>query len=195
VTEIGASSPSVPAYPSHRSGTVLICGYADTLFDDLARARKLRPDASVIAVNDAAGAVEAFAVFSLHCRRGKLDVWAAAQRKKFGPREVHSHGYRHKYETIHAAYPWVDYWWPAAMGTGTSAWAAAKMAKLMGFDEIILCGVTLERRPYANGRIARDFRHPQVLELYCRYIRNDKAWHEGVKAMSGWPRKFFGEPE
>lgn len=184
----------VPAYPHRYSGTVLVCGFADTLHDDLGRARKLRPDAPIIAVNNAASAVKAFAVFSLHCRRGKLDVWAKEQRKRFGPDfEVHSHGYKN-FDKLQDAYPYVDYWWPDAKGTGTSAWAAAKMARQMGFSEIILCGVTLERRPYADKTMAKDFRLAEVLKIYRDYIRKDGTWHVGVKAMSGWPRKFFGAP-
>ena len=174
--------------------TVLVCGFADTLHDDLARARALRPDASVIACNNAASAVKAFAIFSTHCRRGKLDIWASAQRNYFGGDfEVHSHGYAN-FDKLQAAYPYVDYWWIDAKGVGTSAWSAVKMARQMGFSEMILCGAPIERRPYANKTMANDFRHAEVLKIYRDYIRKDIMWHKGVYSMSGWTRKLFGEP-
>jgi hypothetical protein len=175
---------------------VLVCGFGPTLHDDLARARKLRPDAPAIAVNNAASAVKAFALFSLHYRIGKLDRWVAAQRKKFGDGfTVHSHGVPGSAEKLREFFPYVDHWWPDAKGTGTSAWAAAKMARQMGFSEIVLCGVPIARGAYADGKFCKDFRHKDVLAIYRDYIRKDKAWHEGVRSMSGWTMRFFGAPE
>lgn len=189
------SSASIPAYPYKRSGTCLVCGFAPTLFDDLAEARALRPGASVLAVNRAATAIDAFAVFSLHHGPEKLGRWVTVQRETFGPCEVHGHGLLTDLDKKRAAYPYVDYWWWEARGTGTSAWAAAKLAKLMGFSEVILCGVLLERAPYADGSFCRDFRRSNVLKIYRDYIKGDKNWHAGIYAMSGWPERYLGKPQ
>lgn len=193
----GTLPPSVclPVFEKRQGGTVLVCGFGPTLHDDLARAHILRPDAPVIAVNNAASAVKAFALFSQHYRKGKLDVWVRAQRKRFGDGfTVHSHAGLENIARLKEFFPWVDHWWAHVGSTGTSAWSAAKMARQMGFSEIILCGVPLERGAYADGSFCRDFRHNAVLKLYRNYIRKDVQYHEGVKAMSGWTRKFFGEP-
>lgn len=184
------------SYPHRHSGTVLVLGFSSFLPDDFAKARLLRPNAKIIACNKAAGFTKAFAIFSLHVGHEKLGTWAKWQRDRFGPDfEVHARGFPEKMADYKRRYPWIDYVWPEARGTGTSPWAAAKMARCMGFDEIILCGVTLERCGYADGSLARDFRNGDVLKLYRTYIKNDRDWHKGVKAMSGWPARFFGKPE
>lgn len=186
---------SAPAYPYRKSGTVLVLGFSSHLQDDFARAKALRPDAEIIACNKAAGFTKAFAIFSQHVGPDKLGVWAKWQREKFGDDfEVHGPGWIQRLDAYRQRYPYIDYVWPQAKGTGTSPWAAAKMAKMMGFSEIILCGVSLERGGYADGTLARDFRSDAVLKIYRGYIKKDVDWHAGVKAMSGWPREFFGEP-
>jgi hypothetical protein len=193
--EAGGLLPaSFPAYPQRRSGTCLVCGFAPTLHDDLAAALKLRPGAFIVAVNRAGTAIKADAVFSLHHGPDKLGTWAKVQHEKFGPCEVHAYGGKTDLEKRQRLYPYVEYWWPDAGGVGTSAWGARKMAGYMGFGEVILCGVLLDRAPYADGKFCRDFRNRSVLKIYRQYIRKDTAWHKGAFAMSGWPRKFLGGP-
>ncbi len=133
--------------------------------------------------------------------------WLARQAGNLGPCRqagnlgpcrfsVHSTAAKSEAEQASRAHsaPWVDYWWREARGQGTSAWCAVKLARLLGFDEIILCGVPLAPGPYADGRMARDFNRPRILERYRAGIAGDQAWHEGVASMSGWTRDFFGEP-
>lgn len=182
-------------YPHRHTGTVLICGFARTFHDDLARAQELRPGAPIIAVNEAALHVKAFAIFSLHRKPHKLGRWAREQAERFGTDfTVHSSGDPDDHE-LRAANPYVDYWWPEARGKGTSTWSAAKMALLMGFEERILVGMPLERMPYGDGTMARDFRIEKILKIYRDYVRHDIEFHRGIRAMSGWTRHEFGEPE
>lgn len=188
-----ASALSAPSYPYKHSGSVLVCGFGPTFWADLEQARKLRPEAPVIACNNAASAVKAFAIFSQHST--KLGGWAKAQRKFGGDFTVHAPGAIDLLDQHRRRHPYVDYWWPLARGTGTSPWAATKLAKLMGFEERILVGVPLQRGPYADGTFARDFRVRDILKVYRDYIKRDTDWHEGVFAMSGWPKRFFGKPE
>lgn len=186
---------SSPPYPHRHSGPVLVCGNAWCLDEDIARARALRPDAAVIAVNGAAGAVPAFALFSHHPE--KLPKWITAQSLRFGPCfTVHSSGAIEptKLGRNRGAMPWVDHWWPGARGGGTSAWCAVKLAKLMGFEEVVLCGAPLTTGSYSDGRMARDFNRPEILGHYRAQIARDTDWHAGVTSMSGWTREFFGEP-
>lgn len=188
--------PSAPAYPHRHAGAVLICGFAWTLPDDFERARALRPDAPVIVVNGAATFTKALALFSSHHGPNKLGVWAREQREKFGPGcTVHGAAPLNRADEYREKYPYVDHWWPEAKGVGTSVWAARKVAEMMGFEEFILCGSPLERGPYANGSMARDFRHQVVRNIYRRFIKSDTQWHHGVRGMSGFPKKYFGEPK
>lgn len=190
------SPASIPFYPHRRSGTAIVCGFAPSLFADLEEAKRLRPEAAVIAVNQAATAIPAFAIFSLHHGPEKLGQWAKVQHETFGRCEVHGHSTAlENLAGKRKAYPYVDYWWAEAKGVGTSAWAARRLAALMGYGEVILAGVALEQRvPYANNTMARDFRDPRVIKIYRDFIKNDTAYHAGTYAMSGWPRTFFGAP-
>lgn len=189
----GASVPppsvsvSDPPYPTRHSGPVLVCGFGASLHDDYESARRLRPDAPVIAVNRAAKAVKAFALFTLH--PDEIACFAGEQNRAFGPGfETHAGGPRK-----HCA--GINYWWRDAVGLGTSAWAAARMGRLMGFDEVILCGVPLDDRPYADNRMARAFRRPRIVETYRAFIAQDTAWHSGIRAMSGYLRGVLGGPD
>jgi hypothetical protein len=187
---------AAPAYPHRHAGAVLICGFAWTLQEDFTKARALRPDAPVIVVNGAASFTKAIALFSSHHGPKKLGVWARQQRESFGPGcTVHGSAPLARYSEFSEKYPYVDHWWPEAKGVGTSVWAARKMAEMIGFQEFILCGMPLQRGPYSNMTMARDFKHQVVRNIYRNYIRDDTQWHQGVSAMSGWTRKFFGEPK
>lgn len=204
----GDSSPAAfsnlhaePQYPWPHAGTVLVCGFGPTFYDDYERARTMRPDASAIAVNEAAKAVKAFALFTLHPE--KLKRFCALQIQSFGDGfTVHSGGRSFDTANRQKRFPGVDYWWQQAAGGGTSAWAAARMARLMGFDEIILCGVPLIHGNYADRGFAKAWRAGQkrgdgrdMLLTYRNYVENDTKWHEGVTSMSGWTRDLLGEPK
>jgi hypothetical protein len=186
---------AIPAYPHRHAGPCLVCGNAWTLADDVARARRLRPNALVIAVNKAAGELAADFLFSIHFE--KLPRWIPLQAARFGIGfSIHGVGSREakKQAQREREAPYVDYWWPDARGAGSSTWSAAKVARLMGFDEIILCGMPLAAGPYADGKLANDFMRAKITDHYRAAVAGDIAWHAGVSAMSGWTREFFGEP-
>lgn len=193
----GTPVSAVPPYPGHHAGTALVCGFGPGFFEDLARARELRPDAQIIAVNESAKAVEAFALFTLHPEKGRR--WKALAKQSFGVSPpLHSGG---KEITKRQSCPWVDHWWREAGGGGTSVWAAARMAKLMGFDERILVGAPLVYGSYADKSFAKGFREGhmrtdgrETLQAYRDYIAQDTAWHEGTYSMSGFTREVLGPP-
>jgi hypothetical protein len=193
-TENGGEAPASPPYPHRHSGPVLVCGNAFSLHDDLARARAIfGSDAPVIAVNQAD--IPAFALFS--CHSSKMEPWIATRRRHFPGVEftVHATGKGEKLKAVRLACPWVDYWWSTvAKGGGTSSWGARKMAKLMGFDLVILCGAPLDHGTYANKKPAFDFMRPDVLKHYRGQVAADTEWHEGCKSMSGWTADLLGKP-
>ena len=178
------------------SGTVLVAGNAYCLHDDFQRAREIYGDVPVIAVNGAAGEVKAFALFTQHPR--KFPQWIKAQRERFGDDfKTHAAGKAHlksKFGNVERM-PWVDHWWDNVASGGTSTWGARRMARLMGFDLVVLCGMPLDKGGYSNGKMARDFQRPQLVEHYRQMILRDKDWHDGVCSMSGWTRDIFGEPK
>lgn len=185
-----------------QGGPVLVCGNGWTLHDDFAEARKLFHFAPVIAVNDAARFVRAFALFSLH--RRKLAGWRADQIKFRGCDDgyltTHSAGKRHRTTNIgvdtkdHD----VDFAWPDAVSTGSSGWSAVKMAKLMGFSHIIMCGIPMSKGNYATGtkgRWNKAWKDQRVVDGYRQGIMKDVGWHDNVFSMSGYTREKFGYPD
>jgi hypothetical protein len=177
---------------------VLVCGSAWCLIDDFARARMDYPDAPVIAVNGAAAHVKADFLFTLHPR--KFGGWIAAQRMRFGLGfTTHSSGSLGKLskmgKPVRDYGHLVQYWWPQARSAGSSGWAARILARLMGFDEVALCGVPISVGKYAGDKMARDWNREATVSHYQAAILRDADNHEGVYSMSGWTREIFGEPD
>lgn len=166
--------------------TALVCGTAAGLSDDFQRARSLRPDALVIAVNNTVRLMPADWLFSLHPE--KLVGWADLHERCWGTRPV-TYGARPRPGCV------VDHWRPEARGGGSSGWSAAKLALIEGFAEVILCGVPLDAVAYEKRGPARAFNRRDILERYRNGLLADAAWHEGVRSMSGWTREVLGFPE
>ncbi len=191
---------STPAYSTRESGTVLVLGHGFTLYDDYDRARELRPAAAVIAVNKAAVEYPAAHIFSWHWDyESKLPQWARLQRENFGEGFlVHSTPGRDRDTGILNPVPegvdLVDYWWPGATANGSSSWMAVRMAHFMGWDEIILCGVPMEKGGYADGFMALDFQRDEAVNRYRRGIAEQTEFHERTFSMSGWTKTLLGEP-
>ena len=181
---------SDPAYPLQHSGCVLVCALGPGLFEDLEQARVLRPNAPIIVVNMAAKRLKGFAIFSMHPDRMRL--FANEQRKRFGD-DFTTHTGKLSYNP--RKHPGVDYWWKGSAGRGTSGWQAARLADLMGFDEIILCGVPLIPGGYADGTPTKLMHKPKVINFYKPQIERDTDLHHKVRSMSGWTRDLLGAPE
>lgn len=167
-----------------------MAGNAFSLDDDLARARKLYPDAPVIAVNGAAREVRALALFSFHPERFALSGydWIRRQRRRFGP------GFTVHGSKFAAGCPHVEHWWEDARGQGGSAWGARKLAWLIGFEPVVLVGCPLAPGNYAGHRPGMLMAKPDVCERYASEIAADADWRGGAYSMSGATREILGEP-
>jgi len=191
---------AIPAYPHRHSGPVLVLGYSPSLYDDVRRAKQLRPDADIIAVNMAMMDYRADHLFSWHFDHStKLPHWRSVHLKKFGPALTHCPTQRNR-ETgvlnpVPDGYDWVDYWWPGATADGSGPWMATRMAHFMGYDEIILCGVSMEIGGYANGHMARAFQRQPNIDRYRAAIEKQTEYHAKTRSMSGFTRDLLGTIE
>lgn len=191
----GQGGASAPPYPHRHSGPVLVCGSAWTLANDLAWARSLFPEAPIIAVNGAAGETPCQHVFSQHPLN--MPRWLDWRKRRFvGGFEVHAAGERHRRNRLgkRPECPWVDYWWAGIASNGSSSWGARRLAKALGFDAVVLCGVPLTPGPYAYDDVSKLNRRQGVMDHYRAAILADTDYHEGTYSMSGWTRETFGEP-
>ncbi len=132
---------------------MLVVGSAACVYDDLKRALKLRPLASLMLVNGACQLVE-HAEHMLCGHEEKAEQFAAARRKKFPktPIRIHACCVMRKVEEYKAQYPSVTDWWPHECGQAAgSAGKAVKMSRLMGYDEAVLVGCPMNGGGYAPG--------------------------------------------
>lgn len=181
---------SAPLYTEKHTGPAIVAGNAWCLHEDLENARKIVGDVPVIAVNGASREVKAVALFSFHPQRfvEKGCEWIRHQKRLFGPDfTVHASKY---IENM----PYVQHWWEDARGSGGSAWGARKLAWLMGFDSVILCGCPLLPGNYAGNKPGMIMAKEQYISPYRDQIAEDTVWHHGCFSMSGWTREFFGCP-
>lgn len=169
-------------YPHKHFGPALVCGAAWCLHEDLKYARKTYPNASVIAVNGASGELKAQFLYSKHPSR--MPQWIERQ-KQFG-NDFTVHGSKYQPNM-----PWIQYWWSDARGGGGSAWGARKLATLLGFSPVILCGAPLDPGGYASSPIAKLMRRQDVIDRFREEIKADIDWHENVFSMSGWTKEFL----
>lgn len=197
VIEGHAAQGSQPGYPHLHSGTVLVCGFAATLWDDLAAVESVKPGLPIIAVNEAAVHLPAFAIYSFHTEAEKLGRWTKEQRENFGDGfTVHGSGSRDFYEHNIRNYPHVQYWWAASASRGSSGWCARILAGMMGFDEVVLCGIPLDHRRYADKKPAWYWQsgRTNAVTVFQKAVKADTVHHEGCYSVSGWTRELLGAP-
>lgn len=184
--EMQRGGASVPPYPVQHGGPVIVAGNAACLFDDLKSARAEFGDVPVIAVNGAAREVKAFALYSKHPERFIANRWAYWQERRFGD-DFTLHGGRVALSCTH-----IDHWWPDAYGGGGSAWDARKVAAMMGFDLVILCGCPMVPGPYVGGHgIGGFMTREDVVNGFRADIEADTWWQKGAISMSGWTKEIL----
>ena len=190
--------------------TVLIVGSAPCVRADLEAARLLRPDADVIAVKFSVAIVHARIAVTHHAEHAQR--MKAIHRGRWGD-EVEIH--MPKKKIMEKFKQHVDRAWPELIGTGgTSAWGAAKIAKLLGYEEVILCGCPLEVAKHgdcyhdpeifdaavasgASRNRGEPFANSNAIRGYQRFIESDIVLGaaSGIRSMSGWTRKKLGAPD
>ena len=138
----------------------IVTGMGEPLMDDFMRAgnylAKKGEVFDVIGANRSCQLIRTDMNFSLD--RDNIRYWKSVSLNQSGP----WHSGQPAATKSKKDYPWVYYWWPMVQGAGSSAWGAAKVAFLMGYEEVILCGVPLEQGPYADGIYAPTFQDDMI---------------------------------
>lgn len=133
---------------------MLVVGSALCLFEDVERALKLRPFASMMLVNGACTAFEN-AEHVLAGHEEKAEFFARERKARFPNASrwrLHACCHPHRREMMKGMFPSVTDWWPFEMGLGaTSASKAAKLALKLGATEVILCGCPMDQPGYFPG--------------------------------------------
>jgi hypothetical protein len=189
--------------------TTLIIGSAPCVQADLAAARLLRPHADMIAVKFSVALVHACIAVTHHGEHAER--MKRLHRERWGD-DVEIHAPKKVYRPEYL--PFIDRIWPELSGVGgTSAWGAARIARLMGADEVILCGCPLVAAEYgdayhddtvaeaalwagAKQNRGEPWSNDHAVRQYQRQIESDvqQGLAEGIRSMSGWTRKTLGAP-
>jgi len=164
---------------------IIVAGNAACLFEDLAKAKAQYGDIPVIAVNGAAKEIPAPYLFSQHPTHFISHGWIRKQKLVNTYFEVYSNG---EPEDL----PYIDHWVDIPRGGG-SAWGARKLATLLDFDFVILCGCPLEPGPYVGNHNLGGYMHMEnVVKDLQDAIAADTEWHQNCISMSGWTKELLG---
>lgn len=194
-------------YPIKHGGCAIICGAAPSLFEDLEKARAIRPDATILGVKYAASIIpEIRHVWTQHGEM-TLKIKEAAGRKIY----VHARPRKFQVGTINGipsmkeAYDAVDYLWPSLpFAVGSSGVAGAMWARHgMGFHEVIMAGIGLDCDSlkyvpnYPNKFSQHDgFAKPAQVDHWLNILKHheQEGLTEGIFSMSGATQKILGAP-
>lgn len=171
------------------------------MFTDVERARGVRPNAHLLAINEAGAAFKH--IDHLHAgHHSKAAIYLNYRVSKgFSP-----HGFN-----IHACWAHnrkmpacVTHQWAGAATGGTSALTAYRIARAMGYEEVILAGCPLDDSGYFNPTETDALEHEgcprvgygQKLRMYRhRFMADINArGREGLYSMSGWTWEVLGGP-
>lgn len=192
-----------PAYPTKHTGTALVIGAAPTALVDMAVALEgLHPERPfAIAVNGMVGRVPCRAMVTCH-----PDSLGLYLRNGQEPPTVHY--YPSDQRNPPPSFRGVDYVWSGIpAGSGSSSLCAVFVAKALGFERVILCGVPLTKTGYVDkypGMAYSEFNNlPEgrlmngtIRQRHDTWINYQKAGLlDGVTSFSGFTKDLLGAPE
>lgn len=186
--------PAIQLQPVRNGGCAIVCGAAPSVFDDLALALRMRPDAVVMGANYAATYIPEIA----HTWTQHADQ--AGNIKEAAGRQIFVHSFIRKHDGELAD---VDYLWPSLSWVGgSSGFSAALWASHgMGFDEVIMAGspISVDDLAYTDRLPERWHRerHKRTSTLGWQ-AQIAKFQMQGItgriRSMSGWTRDTLGFP-
>lgn len=198
INDLGFSGlPRAGVVGSCAGRQLIICGSGRCLWDDVKAARAAWPDADVMAIKQA-GIYLPFKYQHWAGAHGERFQWMiplrregyyfhgfdAEQRRGVKPQKLGVMTHSEK------SWPLVDCVWPSKM-TGTSALFGTRVGLGLGYDEILLCGVPLDR----TGRFY-DAPWDAGVDLNVVDMREWEAFlpvmQGRVKSMSGRTRELLG---
>lgn len=182
----------LPALAKCYEGIVLILGSGTGIFEDIRDAKELigQKHFDAMAVNMSFLAYKGEVKHLVTVHQEKIEHFY--ELAKTLPEQRFSHIHTHS----HMVCPGVEAAWPIVDQNGTSSFFAVKVAILLGYTKIILCGVPL------NG--SRRF-YDSPYDVYennfgCEAIEH--SWHQykpqfggRVRSMSGKTAQIYGKPD
>lgn len=174
---------------SETGKTVLLLGSGGTLWDDFDKAFFAFPSADIFCVNYSIFGINHYLVihhnkYVKHWASLHPDIMAGGTKS------------REAFNTItHAQKPYdgIDYVWNI-VGDGLSGMFATKIAMLLGYSKIILCGIPLDTKARFYGYPKTTWEHDDksVRKAWINQVDN---FRNTVFGMSGYTKELLGLPD
>ena len=190
INDIEVQEP-VPVVTNNYSGTLVILGGARCVWEDFKNFKELIGPRkyAIMAINDIGIQIrrDIDHMVSLH--------WQFLPAAKL-LKPVNAHGHFHTHGDKH--HDGVDFVWPIENVGGTSAMYACKVAILLGYTKIVICGVPLDGSghyfdpPDAEpDNHFNDYAHKHV---WAQFKDNTESARNRIRSFSGSTRDTFGLP-
>lgn len=150
-----------------------------------------------MAVNEAAGLLPADFIVSLHPEN--MGRYRRLQYETFGNRRVSTHAAAPD-RFNHAC----DYYWHRAHSGATSAWTGVLIGKLMGFEQIVMCGCpmtggdgyAINTETDTGPRFGMSAAESLMVQNHQAALKKavEAGEGDGVFSMSGFSRELLGPP-
>lgn len=188
-------------YTQRHSGTAIVCGAAPCVFDDLAKAKQMRPDADLLGCNLVPAMIpEIKKTWTQEAvKNGRMIRAQVAEDVEIHTAMLPKPGMEYLYQ---ADYVWPELSWIC----GTSGFAAGLWARHgLGYDEVILAGVPLDKSvnvyrseyksPFNNPEMP--FAGEELFEHWHQQIRThcNNGKTENIFSMSGATMYLLGAPK
>lgn len=187
--------PPIPPIVGKYGGHLLILGCGRNVWDDLSRAQELFENTGlayhVMAIN------MAFMGLEDRFRRGQISIdhFVSLHSEYHALRMIYvrdrciTHG--------RVMGPNTDYVWDLNRG-GTGGQFALRIAMALGYHKIIICGIPLNAEgrffdPPDQGGDSGCKSNEISFQQFKQYL--DPKYHCRIRAMSGYTKKIFGEPD
>lgn len=179
----------IPEITNCFSGPLILTGCAQNVWEDLTKAQKLAWDADIMCVN--------LSIIGLHWKyhlgQTKIKHWATMHPEMFSVVEWFRPGI---ITHSNAQAPNVDVFWHLNQD-GTSGLFAVKVALLLGYTKIIICGMPLDKSIRFFDCPGVEPAHPyddRAILGGWREFFMDATARERVRSLSGASKQILGEP-
>lgn len=190
-----------PEYPTKHTGPALVVGSGPDALEELSIAvERLSVTPYVIAVNHM--------VFRVPCQAVVTGDSGVSTFMNGSAKGVVKHFYPSDQRQVPDSIPGFDFIWKGPpCASGSSSLCAVMVAKAIGFDEIILCGVPLTKIGYVDEYPKADISEfnisregptmngtiQQRRETWLKFHKTGDL--AGVTSFSGFTKDLLGEPE
>lgn len=191
---IKVSGEKIEPVASREGQRLLILGGSKTVWTDYFEARKLMPKPyDIMCINDIAGVFKCEPINHIVSLHAVLcEPLRILRREKGMVEHVITHSYKHR--------PGVQVCWDGVQEGEESGHLALKIALLMGYEKIIICGISLDNKGHFF-----DPKDPSMNNSTVFNVRkDDRAWEKyshieecakRTKAISGRLASIFGYPK